>query len=952
MAEEDGGLSLSLSLNYGAGEICEESKKASLSLSLSLGRSKDNNLRVYACLPGGATWGASRAHWQCSLGASRAKAPGLEADGKVPRLEPDEGAEEAGDQQSRVEKRGAQQGGMATGAGGWHLGARGRAQEEGIRGNNDLQEIFMMAGLGVVAHDGFQVPSTSMKLKQRTLLDSFGKTKRQERDGRDKASTSQVMLEIFGTSSALEDLDEDVDIEDSSNVLQEDIELFGMSCAHPPSSNVETNASNNDTKKKFRKFREEWLHKYAFLKRVVIDDKEFMKCLWCEKYKQKGPWGKGKGCKTIQVSAIRKHKRSPEHRFATLKVLNEGGMKMQTHMEVLSSKVQRRVITCMKLMYFIAKEDLACKKYKKLCDLAYALDVQAMPVKNDYSAYTNVMAGKDFVSCISEYLQTIQLGQVKQSPFYSLMIDETTDRAMEKHLIIYIAFLSCAGLGVCKTQFARMVVVADGSAQTKYEALVKVLDEIGLDMQQMVGIATDGDSSMLGCHDGLVAKLRRKVPHLVSTHCIAHREALAILDATKCFPCLSYIDKVANKIYSWIHGSSLRHTGFQNLLNEMNLQVLEVLQIHDVRWLSRGNVMERLVVLMPAILTYWKEGAPAWYKKLRIYKVLFVIHLLADVLHDLNVLNKHFQEDNVDIASISAYIEVTLSSLRRKFLEDDFGKGTKFLKKFMSDTEDCSLRHVNESGVEFVHSLLYETIPGKDKDNEPLDRGSGDVESCKQLAINFVQKVIECINERFPYVYFLNATKLFSPQFYPKDDKRSKSSGEREKKVSAWLSRLLDKVGAQLVDAQGCEAELLAFTDTLYYACESMTMKDAWQLFASNINWQRTYPNLLKLWQLVLVLPVSSVSCERGFSKQNAIKTSTRQCLKVDTLESLMRISLVGPNKDAIDWMAVYKIWELKKCRNGKRGVFMTCSVSYLDLSFLLLHKVNENANCYTVIGV
>ncbi|MCO5573711.1 hypothetical protein L7F22_027485 [Adiantum nelumboides] len=336
----------------------------------------------------------------------------------------------------------------------------------------------------------------------------------------------------------------------------------------------------------------------------------------------------------------------------------------------------------------------------------------------------------------------------------------------------------------------------------------------------MVGIATDGDSSMLGCHDGLVAKLRRKVPHLVSTHCIAHREALAILDATKCFPCLSYIDKVANKIYSWIHGSSLRHTGFQNLLNEMNLQVLEVLQIHDVRWLSRGNVMERLVVLMPAILTYWKEGAPAWYKKLRIYKVLFVIHLLADVLHDLNVLNKHFQEDNVDIASISAFIEVTLSSLRRKFLEDDFGKGTKFLKKFMSDTEDCSLRHVNESGVEFVHSLLYETIPGKDKDNEPLDRGSGDVESCKQLAINFVQKVIECINERFPDVYFLNATKLFSPQFYPKDAKRSKSSGEREKKVSAWLSRLLDKVGAQLVDAQGCEAELLAFIDTLYYACE------------------------------------------------------------------------------------------------------------------------------------
>ncbi|MCO5608943.1 hypothetical protein L7F22_063161 [Adiantum nelumboides] len=258
----------------------------------------------------------------------------------------------------------------------------------------------------------------------------------------------------------------------------------------------------------------------------------------------------------------------------------------------------------MKLMYFVARDDLACKKYKKLCDLVYALDVESMPVKNDYSSYINVMAGKDFAFCISEYIQSMQMKEVKQGPFYSVMIDESTDRSVEKHMIVYISFLSGAGLGVCKTQFARLVVVADGTAQTKYDALKKVLAEIGLDVHDMVGIATDGDSSMLGCHDGLVAKLRREVPHLISTHCIAHREAFAILDAIKCFPCLSYIVKIANKVYSWIHSSSLRHSGFQHLLKEMNVYVLEVLQIHDISWLSRGKVMERLVALMPTILTF------------------------------------------------------------------------------------------------------------------------------------------------------------------------------------------------------------------------------------------------------------------------------------------------------------------------------------------------------------
>ncbi|KAI5083855.1 hypothetical protein GOP47_0000024 [Adiantum capillus-veneris] len=150
----------------------------------------------------------------------------------------------------------------------------------------------------------------------------------------------------------------------------------------------------------------------------------------------------------------------------------------------------------------------------------------------------------------------------------------------------------------------------------------------------------------------------------MSVQCIAHREALAVLDAIKCFPCLPYIDKLANKVYSWISGSSVRHTGFQSLLKEMHLQVLEVLNIHEVRWLARGNVMERLTQLMPAILSFWKDNAKSWYEKLRVYTVLFCIYMLADVVRDLNALNTHFQKENVDIPSISAEIEVTIASLK------------------------------------------------------------------------------------------------------------------------------------------------------------------------------------------------------------------------------------------------------------------------------------------------
>lgn len=68
----------------------------------------------------------------------------------------------------------------------------------------------------------------------------------------------------------------------------------------------------------------------------------------------------------------------------------------------------------------------------------------------------------------------------------------------------------------------------------------------------MVGFASNGASTMRGVCDGLCAKLIRDVPHLLSIHCIAHHEALAITDASNYFLEFEYVEKLANKIYSWL----------------------------------------------------------------------------------------------------------------------------------------------------------------------------------------------------------------------------------------------------------------------------------------------------------------------------------------------------------------------------------------------------------------
>ena len=56
------------------------------------------------------------------------------------------------------------------------------------------------------------------------------------------------------------------------------------------------------------------------------------------------------------------------------------------------------------------------------------------------------------------------------------------------------------------------------------------------------------------------------------------------------------------------------------------------------------------------------------YELTTIFQVQFCIHLLADVIIELNMLNRKFQEDHIDITSIGTTLDVTISMFRKWFL--------------------------------------------------------------------------------------------------------------------------------------------------------------------------------------------------------------------------------------------------------------------------------------------
>ena len=59
---------------------------------------------------------------------------------------------------------------------------------------------------------------------------------------------------------------------------------------------------------------------------------------------------------------------------------------------------------------------------------------------------------------------------------------------------------------------------------------------------------------------------------------------------------------------------------------------------------------------------------------------------------------------------------------------------------------------------------------------------------------------------------------------------------------------------------------------------------------------------MIQLWQMVLTLPTSTTSCERRFSTQIHIKSSSRCALNISTLDALMRFAMAKIFMESLDF--------------------------------------------------
>src|SRR5215469_32185 len=127
-------------------------------------------------------------------------------------------------------------------------------------------------------------------------------------------------------------------------------------------------------------------------------------------------------------------------------------------------------------------------------------------------------------------------------------------------------------------------------------------EENHLSWNNYIDICTDGAKAMTGKTAGSASRIKSKAPHCRSSHCILHRQALAMKQMP---PNLKLVLDEAVRIINFIKSRPLQSRLFSLLCENYVSKHKTLLLYTEVRWLSRGKTLTRLFELRAELQTFF-----------------------------------------------------------------------------------------------------------------------------------------------------------------------------------------------------------------------------------------------------------------------------------------------------------------------------------------------------------
>lgn len=461
-----------------------------------------------------------------------------------------------------------------------------------------------------------------------------------------------------------------------------------------------------------------------------------------------------------------------------------------------------------------------------------------------------------------------------------------------------------------RTEFLCAIQLVDKSAEGMYKLLCAVLGAMNLPLSKMVALCTDGDSALIGRHNGLGARLRDNIAYILSVHCAAHKTALALADTAKNVDALGMLDLILRDVHNLFAKSPKRQAAWKRYAEKRGVTAFNFPVYNATRWFSRAQCVKVLRKNMPVLIKFLqkKEGKAGWEPAqkllLSLTDICFValLHAVEDVLLPVEAFRQYFERDGNLPHKAQPHVEACKVAFKELLGEEGAEKfGGSHLRTFLSNLSVDNIWH---------------SPPGF-KINLQREASEFTLEVVREFLNELANTAMEQLDLRFPESDVLSAFMIFDPESYRKvqlKDLESFGTAEFKKIVAHFCAASLDNrlfdVDKALLD--GLKREFKSMKQVLWTAGQDRysTFESVWR--GLDDSHRLVLPHMLKFVEVCFVIPMNSCCAERGFSEHGVIKNKLRNRMRIKTVDALMRCRSMVDDYKGFDYQAAVKLYHQK----------------------------------------
>ncbi|XP_034277662.1 uncharacterized protein LOC117668096 isoform X2 [Pantherophis guttatus] len=455
-------------------------------------------------------------------------------------------------------------------------------------------------------------------------------------------------------------------------------------------------------------------------------------------------------------------------------------------------------------------------------------------------------------SDVSQQLTT----DLKKAACYSMCLDESTD--VNNHARLTIILRYAVG-DIMREELVKLVSLPERTQGIDiYNAVMEAFLSQDIRPEKVVSITTDGAPSMVGTTSGFIQLFVKETKHkVIQFHCIIHQEALCAKESSKKF---DDVLKDVTKMVNYLMACALNFQQFKALFEELQTQYNCLFMYNNVRWLSRGRVLERFVACLDEIRLFMNEKGQK-YPQLTETAWLTNLMFFTDFTVHFNVLNKQLQ--GVGKTAERTFCDIKTFERKLQVFERDLESGQ--LKYFPN------LKKHLESSTSFAdnptsHQEIYKEF-------------SSIVAAAK---VNFSNR-------------FLQFRKMETTLYFLTSPDKAKFE-ELDLSCLNWL------------DLENLEMELLEFQENRIWKNKFYDLRETLEKMErmTTDSTVSSENEILKVWNSLpnkfksmkalgiafLTLFGSSYACEQLFSALNYIKPDTRNKLTDDLSAAFVALKL------------------------------------------------------------